>query len=69
MYIDIVPNRNSPPAVLLRESVREGGKVVKKTVAPSAPMNAPASPSVAKRHPPPGSDKPSSYSKPTPGHP
>lgn len=32
MYIDIVPNRNSPPAVLLRESVREGGKVVKKTV-------------------------------------
>ena len=26
MYIDIVPNRNSPPAVLLRESYREGKK-------------------------------------------
>jgi len=33
MYIDIVPNRNSPPAVLLRESSREGGKVVKRTIA------------------------------------
>ena len=33
MYIDIVPNRNSPPAVLLRESRREGGKIVKSTVA------------------------------------
>lgn len=33
MYIDIVPNRNSPPAVLLRESHREGGKIVKTTVA------------------------------------
>ena len=33
MYIAIVPNRNSPPAVLLRESVREGGKIVKKTLA------------------------------------
>ena len=33
MYIDIVPNRNSPPAILLRESYREGGKVKKKTVA------------------------------------
>lgn len=33
MYIDIVPNRNSPPAVLLRESKREGGKIVKTTVA------------------------------------
>jgi hypothetical protein len=29
MYIDIVPNRNSPPAVLLRESYREGKKVLK----------------------------------------
>jgi hypothetical protein len=26
MFIDIVPNRNSPPAVLLREGGREGGK-------------------------------------------
>jgi hypothetical protein len=33
MYIDIVPNRASPPAVLLRESYREGGKVKKRTVA------------------------------------
>jgi hypothetical protein len=33
MYIDIVPNRNSPPAVLLREGWREGGKVKKRTVA------------------------------------
>lgn len=33
MYIDIVPNRNSPPAVLLRESRREGGKMVKTTIA------------------------------------
>lgn len=33
MYIDVVPNRNSPPAVLLRESYREGGKVRKRTLA------------------------------------
>lgn len=33
MYIDIVPNRGSPPAVLLREGWREGGKVRKRTVA------------------------------------
>ena len=33
MYIDIVPNRNSPPAVLLRETRREGGKTVKHTIA------------------------------------
>jgi transposase len=33
MYIDIVPNRKSPPAILLRESVREGKKIVKKTIA------------------------------------
>ena len=33
MYIDVVPNRNSPPAVLLRESRREGGRIVKTTVA------------------------------------
>jgi len=33
MYIDIVPNRNSPPAVLLREARREGGKIVKTTIA------------------------------------
>ena len=33
MYIDRVPNRNSPPAVLLRESYREGGKTRKRTIA------------------------------------
>ena len=33
MYIDIVPNRKSPPAVLLRESRRVGGKIVKTTIA------------------------------------
>ncbi len=33
MYIDIVPNRKSPPAILLRKSVREGKKIVKKTIA------------------------------------
>jgi hypothetical protein len=32
MYIESVPNRNSPPAVLLRESYREGGKVKKRTL-------------------------------------
>ena len=33
MHIDIVPNRDSPPAVLLRESYREGTKVRKRTLA------------------------------------
>lgn len=33
MYIDTVPNRNSPPAILLRQSRREGGKMVKTTIA------------------------------------
>lgn len=33
MYIDVIPNRNSPPAVLVRESYREDGKVKKRTVA------------------------------------
>ena len=33
MYIERIPNRNSPPAVLLRESYREGGKVRKRTIA------------------------------------
>lgn len=33
MYIETVPNRNSPPAVLLRESRREGRKIVKRTIA------------------------------------
>jgi len=33
MYIEAVPNRSSPPAILLRESYREGGKVKKRTLA------------------------------------
>ena len=33
MHIDVVPNRNSKPAYLLRESYREGGKVKKRTLA------------------------------------
>ncbi len=33
MHIDVVPNRNSRPAVLLRESYREDGKVKKRTLA------------------------------------
>ena len=33
MYIDIVPTRTSPPAVLLRQARREGGKIVKTTLA------------------------------------
>jgi Transposase DDE domain len=32
MYIEAVPNRNSPPAILLRESYRAGGKVRKRTL-------------------------------------
>ncbi len=33
MYIETVPNRNSPPCILLRESYREGDKVKKRTLA------------------------------------
>ena len=33
MYIDIVPNRKSPPAILLRESTRQGKKTIKRTIA------------------------------------
>lgn len=33
MYIERIPNRNSPPAILLRESVREGRSVRKRTLA------------------------------------
>ena len=32
MYIEAVPNRNSPPAILLRESYRDGNKVRKRTL-------------------------------------
>lgn len=33
MYIERIPNRGSPPAILLRESYREDGKVKKRTIA------------------------------------
>jgi len=33
MYIETVPNRNSRPAILLREGWREGGKIKKRTIA------------------------------------
>jgi len=32
MYIEAVPNRNSPPAILLRESYRADGKIKKRTL-------------------------------------
>jgi hypothetical protein len=33
MYIARIPNRSSPPAILLRESYRDGGKVKTRTIA------------------------------------
>jgi hypothetical protein len=33
MYVAVVPNRSSPPAILLRESFRQNGKVHNRTVA------------------------------------
>jgi transposase len=33
MYIDVVPNRNSPPAILLRESSRQNNRIAKRTLA------------------------------------
>src|SRR5208283_3424447 len=33
MYIEVVPNRKSPPAILLRQAYREDGKVKKRTLA------------------------------------
>ena len=33
MYVERVPNRNSPPAILLRECYRDGGKTRKRTLA------------------------------------
>jgi hypothetical protein len=33
MYVASVPNRSSPPAILLRESYREAGKVKTRTIA------------------------------------
>ena len=33
MYVERIPNRNSPPAILLRQSYRDGDKVKKRTLA------------------------------------
>ena len=33
MYVETVPNRDSPPAILLREGWREGNKTRKRTLA------------------------------------
>ncbi len=33
MFVDVVPNRKSPPTILIRQSCREGGKVRKRTLA------------------------------------
>ena len=33
MFIERIPNRNSPPAILLREAWREGKKIHKRTIA------------------------------------
>src|SRR5215469_5338454 len=33
MYVTVVPNRGSPPAILLRETFREDGKVKNRTLA------------------------------------
>ena len=32
MYVESVPNRGSPPAILLRESYRDGDKIKKRTL-------------------------------------
>ena len=40
MHIHVVPNRGSPPTVLLRESYREGSKVCKRTLANLSSLSA-----------------------------
>jgi hypothetical protein len=59
MYVVKVPNRGSPPAILLRESYREDGKVKNRTLAnlsswPEAKVEALSA--VLKGQPPPGAD-------------
>ena len=59
MYVVRVPNRGSPPAILLRESYREAGKVKNRTLAnlsswPEAKVDALAR--VLKGQPPPAAD-------------
>ncbi len=43
MYIEIVPNRNSRPAILLREGWREGKRVRKRTLANLTDCHRPSS--------------------------
>jgi hypothetical protein len=33
MYVAVIPNRGSPPAILLRESYRQAGKTKNRTLA------------------------------------
>ena len=59
MYLVKVPNRGSPPAILLRESYREAGKVKNRTLAnlsawPEAKVDALTR--VLKGQPPPAAD-------------
>ena len=42
MYIEVVPNRNSKPCILLRESYRQDGKVRKRTLANLSKLPPPA---------------------------
>src|ERR1700738_1392559 len=49
MYVERIPNRNSPPAILLRESYRQGDKFKRRTLAnlsdwPAAKIEAPVVP-------------------------
>ena len=58
MYVVKVPNRGSPPAILLRESYREAGKVKNRTLAnlsswPEAKVDALARVLKGRRRPPP----------------
>jgi len=39
MYVESLPNRNSPPAILLRESWREDGKTRKRALANLSPSS------------------------------
>jgi hypothetical protein len=41
MYIEAVPNRNSPPAILLRETYRQNGKFCKRTLLAGCEFQAP----------------------------
>src|ERR1700757_1738432 len=64
MYVVKVPNRGSPPAILLRESYREAGKVKNRTLAnlsawPEAKVDALAR--VLKGQPPPAAPRDGSF--------